>query len=229
MAARSTRDALLEQGALLFAQRGVAGVTAKELHAAAGARNASALHYHFGGQEGLLAEIVRGHVTAVEERRARLVAAIEADGATGDLRALIRALAAPMAEDLTTALGRAHLRLVAQVSHPTLAYAPAFQADAAPAGAAVVRWIWAALPDLPDAIRRERMVALRAQLIGLFAFRAALRDSEPGTALVGTDELFVENLVDLIVAGLRAAPSSAATAAAATEAATRSSRRQPSR
>jgi AcrR family transcriptional regulator len=217
VAERSTRDALLEQGALLFARRGVAGVTAKELHAAAGARNASALHYHFGGQEGLVAAIVTLHVDAVEERRARLVAEIEETGASGDLRALVRALAAPMADDLTSPLGRAHLRLVAQISHPSLAYGPAFQVSDAPAGTRVVRWLAAALPELPEAIRRERLVALRAQLIGLFAFRATLRDASPEVGMVGTDELFLENLVDLLVAGLRAAPSEEAVAAARSE------------
>lgn len=217
MAEHSTRDALLEQGALLFAQRGVAGVTAKELHAAAGARNASALHYHFGDQNGLVGAIITLHVDAVEERRARLVAEIEASGTTGDLRALVRALAVPMADDLTTPLGRAHLRLVAQVSHPSLAYGRAFQVSDAPAGTQVARWLAAALPDLPDAIRRERLVALRAQLIGLFAFRATLRDTTPEDDVVGTDELFVENLVDLLVAGLQAAPSEEAVAAARTE------------
>jgi AcrR family transcriptional regulator len=192
-------------------------VTAKELHAAAGARNASALHYHFGGQAGLVAAIITLHVDAVEQRRARLVAEIEEADATGDLRALVRALAAPMADDLTTPLGRAHLRLVAQVSHPSLAYGPAFQVNDAPAGTKVVRWLAAAMPELPEPIRRERLVALRAQLIGLFAFRATLRDTSPDVGVVGTDELFVENLVDLLVAGLRTPPSEDAVAAAGSE------------
>jgi len=164
-----------------------------------------------------VAAIVTLHVDAVEERRARLVAEIEAADAAGDLRALVRALAAPMADDLTTPLGRAHLRLVAQVSHPSLAYGPAFQVSDAPAGTQVVRWLAAALPDLPEAIRRERLVALRAQLIGLFAFRATLRDTSPEIGVVGTDELFLENLVDLLVAGLQAPPSDEAVEAARAE------------
>jgi AcrR family transcriptional regulator len=39
MARSTTRDALLEHGALLFARHGVAGVTARQLHEAIGARN----------------------------------------------------------------------------------------------------------------------------------------------------------------------------------------------
>ena len=63
-----TREALLEQGALLFARRGVGGVTARELHDAVGARNESALHYHFGGKDGLVLAILRVHLDAVEAR-----------------------------------------------------------------------------------------------------------------------------------------------------------------
>ena len=213
MVARSTRDALLEEGALLFARRGVGAVTARELHTAVGARNESALHYHFGGRDGLVAAIVEAHVAEVEARRAALVERIEAEGRTGDLRALVAALARPMAVDLGTPLGRAHLRLVAQLSLPSLAYQPPFQVVGAPAGNAVVGWITAALPDLPRRVRIERLAALRTQLIGLFAFRAQLVDEAGDGGPRGSDAVFVENLVDTLVGGLTA-PVSAATAEA---------------
>jgi AcrR family transcriptional regulator len=104
VAGSSTRDALLEQGARLFARHGVDGVTARQLHVAIGARNESALHYHFGDRAGLALEIVRIHLAAVEARRAALVAAIIADDRTRDLPALVHALAAPMAEDVGSPL-----------------------------------------------------------------------------------------------------------------------------
>ena len=216
MVARSTRDALLEEGALLFARRGVDGVTARELHAAVGARNESALHYHFGGRDGLVTAIVIEHVEAVEARRAVLVERLRGEGRTGDLRALVAALARPMADDLATPLGRAHLRIVAQVSLPSLAYRPPFQVAEAPAGAAVVGWITDALRDLPGPIRIERLAALRTQLIGLFAFRARLIDeSDGGDEARGTrgQAEFVENVVDMLVAGLAGDPSTDALAA----------------
>lgn len=208
MAASSTREALLRHGAVLFARRGVTGVTARQLHEAVGARNESALHYHFGGRDGLVAEILRLHVEAVEARRAPLVAAVEADGAKADLRVLVHALAAPMAEDLSSELGRAHLRLVAQLSHPSLAYERPFRVADAPSGRTVVRWLTEALDGLPAAVRRERLAALRAQLISLFGLRAQLLDEQPddpGTPAAG--DLFLENLIDILVAGLAAEPS----------------------
>lgn len=212
MAGSNTREALLEQGALLFARHGVAGVTARQLHEAIGTRNESALHYHFGGKEGLVAEIVRRHLEAVEARRSELVVRLAAEDRTGDLRALVHALAGPMADDLECRLGRAHLRLVARVSHPALAYQRPFQLVEAPSGIAVVRWLWTALAGLPDAIVRERLATLRSQLVGLFGQRAQLLDDHPDPH-EATTELFVHNLIDVLVAGLRAEPSGEALAA----------------
>ncbi len=206
MAISSTKLALLEQGALLFARTGITGVTTRQLHDAIGARNESALHYHFGNRQGLVAEILRQHLEAIEARRARLVAAIVADDRSGDLRALVHALAAPMAEDLDTGLGRAHLRLVAQLSHPSLAYQSPFRLVEAPAGRAVVRWLHLALDRLPDPIRTERLAALREQLISLFGQRAQLLDEQPDGHAT-TADLFLPNLLDLLVAGLAADPS----------------------
>jgi AcrR family transcriptional regulator len=214
MAGGRTREALLEHGALLFARHGVAGVTARQLHEAVGARNESALHYHFGGKDGLVEAILRVHLDAVERRRAALVASIAAEDRAGELRALVHALAAPMAEDLQTALGRAHLRLVAQLSHPSLAYELRSRLTEAPAGVAVLRWLGLVLADLPEPVRTERLVALRAQLIGLFGMRAQLLDDRPETGRCAPHDLFVANLIDVLLAGLAAAPSPEALAAA---------------
>lgn len=212
MSGQRTRDALLEQGALLFARHGVARVTARQLHEAIGARNESALHYHFGNIDGLVAAIIRLHVDAVEVRRAPLVASIVAEERTGELRALVHALAAPMAADLDTPLGRAHLRIVAQLSHPALAYEMPFRVSETPAGAAVVKWLWHALDWLPAPIHAERLALLRAQLISGFGLRAQLLDDQPTDDEPVATQLFVENLVDVIVAGLSAEPSPATVA-----------------
>jgi AcrR family transcriptional regulator len=215
---RSTRDALLEHGALLFARHGVSGVSARALHEAVGARNESALHYHFGSQQRLVEEILRIHLTAVEERRSVLVADLNNSGTTGDVRALVGALVLPMAADLATPLGRAHLRIVAQLSHPSLAYDRAFRSarevdvDAA-AGTSVVRWLQRALPPLPVSVRTERLVDLRGHLLSSFGLRAQLIDDDPHRGNDSENNLFVENLVDVLVAGLTAEPSPAALAA----------------
>ena len=218
----STREALLEQGALLMARQGIDGVTARHLHEAVGTRNESALHYHFGGRDGLVLEILRVHLAAIEDRRAHLVAAIVADDRAADVRSLVEALALPMAVDLDNPLGRAHLRLVSQLSHPSLAYGRPFQVVDAPAGAAVVGWLRDALGHLPEPVRRERLAALREQLISLFGGRARLLDEQPadpaGAPAVPAPHLFLANLLDMLVAGLVVEPSSDVLAATASNA-----------
>jgi AcrR family transcriptional regulator len=214
VAGSKTREALLEHGALLFARHGVAGVTARQLHEAIGARNESALHYHFGDRDGLALAILRVHLEAIEGRRAPLAAAIEAEGRTGDLRSLVHAFAAPMAHDLDTVLGRAHLRLVARMSHPSLAYEPPFIVVDAPGGKVLVRWLWVALDWLPSPVAGERLVALRSELVSLFGLRAQLLDDRPTDRPISSPELFLNNLVDQLVAGLAVAPSPETLAAA---------------
>lgn len=206
MTADNTRDALLEHGALLFARHGVDGVTARRLHDVVGARNESALHYHFGGRDGLVAEILERHLAAIEQRRAVLVERIADDGDEGNVRRLLHALAQPMATDLDEPLGRAHLRLVARLNQPAFAYERPFRIVEAPAGTAVVQWLRAALEFLPGPVRAERLVALRDQLIALFGARAQLLDEQ--TERVNSDsKLFLENLLDTLAAGLLVDPS----------------------
>ena len=60
-AASQTRDRLLDAAETLFAAEGFGAVTTRAILRAAGQRNESALHYHFGGRQGL--------IEALHERR----------------------------------------------------------------------------------------------------------------------------------------------------------------
>src|SRR5690606_9363124 len=165
----------------------------------------------------------RRHLEAIETRRARLVAGIVAEDRATDLRALVHALAAPMAEDLDDPIGRAHLRLVDQLNHPSLAYHVPFHGTEpglgveTHAGVAVVGWLTAALAQLPGAVRTERLAMLREQLIGQFGARAQLLDDDPALCTAANTALFLENLLDVLVAGLAVEPSPAALAASRTD------------
>ena len=127
-----------------------------------------------------------------------------------------------MADDLHDPVGRAHLRLVAQLSHPSLACDEAFRSARevevdAVAGTRVVRWLRAALPALPSPVRRERLADLRGHLISSFGLRAQLIDDDPRHGDPAGVALFLENLLDVLVAALTAPPSPATLAAARAE------------
>lgn len=97
--ARNTRRQLIEVGERLFAERGIDAVSISELLQAARQRNKNAVSYHFGDREGLVLAIAEHRSTALNTRRAELLADVEARDA-GDVRALCACLVVPLAEVL---------------------------------------------------------------------------------------------------------------------------------
>jgi AcrR family transcriptional regulator len=75
-----TRAALVEAGRRLFAEHGFDGASIRDLTAAAGA-NLASVTYHFGGKEGLYAEVVRSTLAPLADA---VVAAATGPGAPLD-------------------------------------------------------------------------------------------------------------------------------------------------
>ena len=69
----TTPDRLLDAAARLFAERGVDNVSIAEIVRAAGQRNTSAVHYHFGSRDEILRAVLARHVPAIAERRRELL------------------------------------------------------------------------------------------------------------------------------------------------------------
>ncbi len=112
-----TRARLLETAERLFAERGVDGVSLREINRESGARNAVALQYHFVDRAGVLEAIFLKHDPAIEASRHALLDQYEADG-RGDLRQLAGALVRPLAAKLADADGGlAFLQIYADVTN----------------------------------------------------------------------------------------------------------------
>ncbi|MDB5615872.1 TetR/AcrR family transcriptional regulator [Tardiphaga sp.] len=95
MAADHTRTAILEAAERLYAARGFADVTMRDIVAAADV-NLAAVNYHFGSKDELIAElfVTRGLVTN-RERLNELKIAEEAGGGRAELAAIFTALIGP--------------------------------------------------------------------------------------------------------------------------------------
>jgi len=117
----SGRQALIEAARTLFAQRGIEGVSIRELGRAAEQRNNNAVQYHFGTREALLLAVLEPHNDRVGARRAALLDEVEAEAeAAPSTRSLARALVCPSAAMLENAAGRHYLRIVAElIADPT--------------------------------------------------------------------------------------------------------------
>jgi AcrR family transcriptional regulator len=204
-----TRDSLIEAGLRLFADRGIHAPLSAVV-VAAGQRNTSALHYHFGGREGLLAAITSVHNERIETARAAMLDDLAADG-EATLDDLVRAMIVPWAQLLDDIDGRRYLSVVSQFDHLFELWD---EADRSPPEAARnMWWIVEVLPDgFPDAVKRERITQLLSMVAEALGMRA--RGIDRGRPMrLGHDE-FVANLVEMMVGALRARPPATASAPA---------------
>lgn len=113
---QDTRTALLQSAQRLIAERGLGTVSVKDITNAAGARNPSAVHYHFGNVEELIKEVFTQRYRAIEqERTLRLAKVDEADPARR-LVALMAAAIAPFMESCLDEEGRLYVRFCLQFS-----------------------------------------------------------------------------------------------------------------
>ena len=111
-----TRSHILDVAEALFAEQGLDGVSLRRVNSTAGL-NPAAVHYHFGSKQKLLEAILVRRMSSLMERRAQLLARIEAGDWPADIAHLARALVDPLAELLVEAPreGRRYLRLLAQI------------------------------------------------------------------------------------------------------------------
>lgn len=109
-----TRRRLMEAGERLFGERGIYGVTLKEINAAAGQRNESALHYHFGSRAGLVSAILKNRVAMIDDRRLEALEQLERRGGIYSVREVLIATLTPLFEAAAETSGVFHIRFAAQ-------------------------------------------------------------------------------------------------------------------
>lgn len=100
VARRDTRRQIILAAERLFAERGLAGVSLREINVAAGQRNTSAAHYHFGSKEALVDAIFEFRRSEIGRRRDEILDGLEREGRSADLRSLTVALIQPLACEL---------------------------------------------------------------------------------------------------------------------------------
>lgn len=94
----NTRELLLQTAERLYGQRGINGVSLREIVREAGQRNASAAHYHFGSREGLIGAIFMERMGSIDQRRQKLLDQVEAEQAERDLYRVIETVLTPLSE-----------------------------------------------------------------------------------------------------------------------------------
>ena len=209
-----TREALLLAGERLIAENGIGAVSLRQINTAAGQRNSSAAHYHFGSKEALIHAIFDYRMERVNRsRKLKLAEALEQCNGHPEPRQLVATLVAPIVEEICNAEGGSfYIRFLAQaIGHPqtdTNKFTENMLADAADS---VYKQIKKMTPDIPEPIFGQRFGLMWVMIIHALADRERASELRARTQLVN-QTLFVSNLIDSATGGLMA-PVSACTKA----------------
>lgn len=198
--ATNTRERIIQAAETLFAERGIEGVSLREINRTAGQLNTGAVQYHFGDRDGLVHAILDKHRLTNEPRRHALLDQYEATG-DDDLRSLVASYVFPLAAKLDDPDGgREYLQIAAEYYTRPATFDELIPVQEP--SSSLHRWHQLLNPLLPveqDTWLSFRFPALRFTHVEL-ARRAAGRPRPD-------NRLFTSHLVDLVTALLTTEPS----------------------
>lgn len=196
----SSREALILAAERLFAESGLNGVSLRQINDAAGQRNTSAIQYHFGNRDALVEAVFVHRMQYINPRRNALLDDISTANGSTDLRALVSAMAWPLADELRPRPeGNYFLRFLAQAARAegfiVLLSAPHLSTGRQRAREAIT----ALISYLPPKIAEIRLMT-----IGEMAINALAVFEADGSGNSSDLEFKVEALIDMITSSVLA-------------------------
>ncbi len=191
----------------LIAEKGIDGVSSREIARSAGHKNHSAVNYNFGSFDGLVEAIIDYRVTSVNEQREQLLQAVLQVEPQPSLESLVELMIRPLANELLHGDGRSrYLNLITQLlarKHwRELFFANRARSSALTKIAALIKQQLS--NHLPDAIYAERISLLGNHAIHTVAEWDA--QQHHGDIRFDEDKLEwrLQNLIDYSIGGLSA-------------------------
>jgi len=204
----NTRRQLILAAEKLFAESGIDGVSLRQINVAAGQKNSSAAHYHFGSKIKLILSIYQTRMESVNQLREARLQQMEGDGTTDDIRSLIEAIVYPIVDEIDAdESGQNYIRFMAQaMGHPQLDPVKLQEQEHSGGMFRTVQLLRDALPHMPPVLLGQRFGLAFEQIVHSLADREKLRRSSQSQHNFEIDSaLFVSNLVD-VIAGAMSAP-----------------------
>ncbi|MGD9942455.1 MAG: TetR/AcrR family transcriptional regulator [Burkholderiaceae bacterium] len=196
-------DRLLLTAERLYAERGIDGVSLREIAREAEQKNNSALLYYFGSKEALVDAILDLRVREIEEARNAFLDQLEAEGSSS-VRCAVEAMVRPLARGLMSSRPNYYNRFLAAAQmNPAIDLAH-YGEDGLRGFKRAYAMLERSLPQLPAALVRQRYLTA----VAMIAF--SLADFERIKARKAKDSRgfdmgrAVENLIDMIAGALSA-------------------------
>lgn len=204
-AERPVRQRLLDAGERLFAAHGWNGVSIRTIAAEADV-TLSALNYHFGEKENLLAEIFAARAAPIAAERIRLLAAVQASGAP-TLEAVLQAFLRPALTVGAQFGGEPFIKLRARLATEPEAFSRRILAKAFDeSSSAFIAALQAVLPTLPSADLAWRFHFMLGTMFYTMANPGRIQSLTDGACNPGDSDLALAHLVPFVAAGFRADP-----------------------
>lgn len=208
----NTRRQLVLAAMRLMAEKGLDGVSLRSVNVAAGAKNASAAHYHFGNKLGLVEAVVTTLERDVSKVRVPLLDALRARSAAETLssREIIETAYGPfMALLFHPEYGLPGIkflsRLIVDTSPDVRVLANKFTG---PLADDILELLIEALPDVPPRVLKYRILFSLINLINGMSDVAALETSPFGDMSTPGSFEVADHFIEYITAGISAPPSS---------------------
>ncbi|WP_406285706.1 TetR/AcrR family transcriptional regulator [Embleya sp. NBC_00896] len=192
---------MIEAAERLFAERGINGVSLREIGAQAGQRNTAAARYHFGSKETLVDAVFRHRMEPVNARRLAMLDELDDAGRENDPRGLVEAFLYPLA-DMLGEPGKPswYLRFCVHAAFVEGTAARDLAREEWTRGVYTVRErLLDLLAELPARIRDERWVLLSSYLTHALADRE-MAIHHPVSRRPTDRRVFLAHLVDTAVA-----------------------------
>ncbi|MGI9289743.1 MAG: TetR family transcriptional regulator [Gammaproteobacteria bacterium] len=202
------RQQLIAAAEKLFAESGIDAVSLRQINVAAGQKNSSAAHYHFGSKDALILAIYGNRMASVNLRREAAIDQLEVNGQQNDIRKLVETIVEPIVEEIDAdASGRNYIGFMAQaMGHPQLDLEALWQQENNTGLVRLLEHLRSALPHLEDPLFGQRFGLAFEQIIHSLADRERLRDTAQFDV---NSQMFVSNLIDSIAGGMSAPVSDA--------------------
>lgn len=199
-----TREKLMDAARRLYAERGVFNVSLAEVVREAGQRNTSAIHYHFGSREQLLAAIMEPEVATLRARRDELLDKARREaGPEPVVEAIVRPLVELAHEGWRA---RAWMKIGLELADHGDGVAPEINELLFRAGGGeALSLLQSRCAPMPAGLWNLRTGICIGFTARAATQRAHLLDTEPRRADAVLDgDAFVSNLVDMFLAALTA-------------------------
>lgn len=200
----TTPQRLIEAATQGFAEHGIQTASLVEITRQAGQRNRGAVHYHFGGRDGLLVAVLQQHAGFLGQRERELLALAQ-QRPDDDVASVIEAIVRPAVELVEQSTsGSNYLVIVAQVTEQDPStYSPEIEAVLSSTGGyEVFALLRERMPAMDEDLRGERFALMTSFVLNSVARRARTAVTS-GRPQLSTSR-FVDNLVAMATAMLTA-------------------------